>query len=73
MKTNFNELVNELALILRGGAIVLAQRGLWYREHQTAPARDWHGREQMKYPMHPAIIKALRVRPSTNRLASTHA
>ena len=58
MKTNFIELVNDLALILRGGASYW-RNDFGYREFQTAPARDWHGREQRKYPMHPAVIKAL--------------
>ena len=60
MKTNFTTLVNELATILRGGATY--QRGDGYRfynEYQTAPCRDWHGREQRKYPLHPAVTKAL--------------
>lgn len=60
MKINFTTLVNELATILRGGATY--QRGDGYRfynEYQTCPCRDWHGREQRKYPMHPAVIKAL--------------
>lgn len=56
MKTNFIELVDDLARILRGGATYW--RG-HYRDYQTCPARDWHGREQRKYPMHPAVLKAL--------------
>ena len=61
MKTNFIELVGQLSDILAGGR--------WHREpnryglydlvRQTTPARDWHAREQMKYPMHPAVLKAL--------------
>ena len=60
MKENFTTLVNELATILRGGAVY--QRGDGYRfynEYQTAPCRDWHGREQRKYDLHPAVVKAL--------------
>jgi hypothetical protein len=56
MKTNFISLVDSLALILRGGATYW--RG-HYRDYQSCPARDWHGREQRKYPMHPAVLRAL--------------
>ena len=60
MKTNFNELVEQLATILRGGAKYQQHNGdYWYTAYQTAPARDWHNREQIKYPLHPAIVKAL--------------
>ena len=61
MKTNFNELVNELAEILRGHATHTQydSQGCRFRLRQDAPARDWHNREQMKYPLHPAIVKAL--------------
>ena len=61
MKTNFTTLVNELATILRGGATYqrYSPERRYYTEYQTAPCRDWHGREQRKYPMHPAVLKAL--------------
>jgi len=60
MKTNFTTLVNELATILRGGAIYQRHNGYhFYAEYQTCPCRDWHGREQRKYPLHPAVAKAL--------------
>ena len=61
MKINFIELVHDLALILRGGATYInhsPQSGAFI-QYQTCPARDWHGREQRKYPMHPAVLKAL--------------
>jgi hypothetical protein len=61
MKANFTTLVNELATILRGGATYI-NHGRYdhnFVAYQTAPCRDWHGREQRKYPMHPAVIKAL--------------
>ena len=60
MKTNFNELVSELATILRGG-VTYRRFGTagWYTEFQGCSARDWHHREQLKYPLHPAIVKAL--------------
>jgi len=61
MKTNFISLVKDLAKILRGGATYMRfnpeQR--YYHEYQTAPCRDWHGREQRKYDLHPAVVKAL--------------
>ena len=61
MKTNFTDLVNDLALILRGGATYqrYSPERRYYTEYQTCPARDWHGREQRKYPMHPAVLRAL--------------
>ena len=61
MKTNFIELVNQLATILRGEAVHTAYDvfGSRYRLRQDAPARDWHQREQFKYRLHPAVIKAL--------------
>jgi hypothetical protein len=60
MKTNFTTLVNELATILRGGATYQRYNGHhFYNEYQTAPCRDWHDREQRKYPLHPAVVKAL--------------
>lgn len=61
MKTNFTTLVNELATILRGGATYFRSdyTGRPYAEYQTAPCRDWHGREQRKYNLHPAVVKAL--------------
>ena len=60
MKINFTELVHDLALILRGGATYSRfGEGRFYTEYQQAPCRDWHGREQRKYPMHPAVLKAL--------------
>ena len=61
MKTNFTSLVQDLALILRGGATYINHTPAYgaFIEYQKAPARDWHGREQRKYPMHPAVLKAL--------------
>ena len=61
MKTNFIELVSNLAIILRGGSWTSGYDGRGYLQTvpQTAPARDWHAREQRKYPMHPAVLKAL--------------
>jgi len=61
MKTNFIELVNQLSTILSGGSWTSGydERGRHVVERQTAPARDWHGREQRKYPLHPAVLKAL--------------
>jgi len=56
MKINFNELVEQLATILRGDAY---HRDGDSCKRQDAPARDWHYREQRKYKMHPAVIKAL--------------
>lgn len=65
MKINFTELVTDLARILRGGA----ENYEWYRRDdgeyrlrqrwQDCPAREWHCREQIKYPLHPAVEKAL--------------
>ena len=65
MKANFTELVFQLATILRG----VATYQEWYRiddgtcftatRWQACPARDWHNREQIKYPLHPAVEKAL--------------
>jgi len=61
MKTNFIELVEQLATILRGDAVhtTYDSQGYRYRLRQDAPARDWHQREQRKYPLHPAVTKAL--------------
>ena len=61
MKTNFIELVGQLSDILAGRAWhqVPDRYGSYDLVRQTAPARDWHAREQMKYPMHPAVLKAL--------------
>jgi len=60
MKTNFTTLVNELATILRGGATYQRRnRYHFYTEYQTCPCRDWHSREQRKYPLHPAVLRAL--------------
>ena len=61
MKLNFTTLVNELATILRGGATYMrfSPERRYYHEYQTAPCRDWHGREQRKYNLHPAVEKAL--------------
>ena len=61
MKTNFIELVEQLATILRGDAshVLYDEHGYRYRMRQDAPARDWHQREQRKYPLHPAVTKAL--------------
>lgn len=61
MKTNFMELVNQLATILRGDATqrLFDAQGYSYRMRQDAPRRDWHAREQHKYPLHPAVTKAL--------------
>jgi hypothetical protein len=61
MKIDFTSLVHDLARILRGGATYInpsRYTSAWI-EYQTAPARDWHCREQIKYPMHPAVEKAL--------------
>jgi len=61
MKTNFIELVNQLSTILSGTAwhSTYDAGGRHNIERQTAPARDWHAREQRKYKLHPAVIKAL--------------
>jgi len=60
MKANFTTLVNELATIFRGGAQYQRHNGYhFYIEYQSCPCRDWHGREQRKYPLHPAVTKAL--------------
>jgi len=60
MKANFTTLVNELATIFRGGAMYQRHNGYhFYTEYQSCPCRDWHGREQRKYPLHPAVTKAL--------------
>lgn len=60
MKANFTELVSNLATILRGGATYQHYNGQYFHTaYQTCPCRDWHGREQRKYPMHPAVEKAL--------------
>jgi len=60
MKTNFTELVEQLATILRGGATYMRYNGVhFYTEYQKAPCRDWHSREQRKYPLHPAVLRAL--------------
>jgi hypothetical protein len=61
MKINFIELVRQLAEILRGDAYhrVPDRYGSYDVMRQDAPARDWHTREQRKYPLHPAVVKAL--------------
>ena len=65
MKTNFTTLVNELARILRGGFTYHEHYRRddgsysFHMRHQACPARDWHTREQIKYPLHPAVEKAL--------------
>jgi hypothetical protein len=61
MKINFNELVRQLAEILRGDAYhrVPDRYGSYDIVSQDAPRRDWHTREQRKYPLHPAVTKAL--------------
>jgi hypothetical protein len=61
----FNQLVDELAAILRGAAYynqwTRNQDGsYWCRpKRQDAPTRAWHAREQAKYPLHPAVRTAL--------------
>ena len=61
MKIDFISLVNDLSRILRGDAshTVYDAVGYRYRMRQDAPARDWHNREQNKYTLHPAVVKAL--------------
>jgi hypothetical protein len=65
MKANFTELVTDLARILRGGAtyqeVFRRDDGTYFTATrlQDCPARDWHTREQIKYPLHPAVEKAL--------------
>lgn len=61
MKTNFIELVNQLAEILRGDASrrLFDAQGYSYRVHQTAPARLWHRGLQRRFTLHPAVLKAL--------------
>ena len=61
MKIDFISLVNDLSRILRGDAChtLYDAGGYRYRMSQDAPAREWHRREQNKYTLHPAVIKAL--------------
>jgi len=57
--------IRDLALILRGGADYYdwCRRNIRTRSFQDCLARDWHGREQRRYPMHPAVLKALELSP----------
>lgn len=55
------DLINTAAKILRWGGEPIATRrfdgGFDYT--RSCPPRPWHAREQERYPMHPAVLKAI--------------
>jgi hypothetical protein len=55
--------IQQAAHILKWGGEPIATRTLngGYEYTRTCPSRPWHRREQDRYPMHPAVLKAVAI------------